>query len=374
MYNYANYIIRQEFINNGNWIRYNQLFQLVKNSDPYKDIGSNTGQGTLRILDKNWKSFFKSIKDWKVHPEKYLGRPKLPKYKEKDGRFVLSLDSNKVKLKNGYVYFAWNPFKVFNGMFKTNAKERILQCRFIPGYRKYIMEIIYEIEVPNISDTSDRIAAIDLGVDNFITMVNNIGENPTAVKGGIIKSINQFYNKQKANVQSELKKVNGKNWSKKLQKLTDKRYEMIKYQMHCISKYIIDWCVLYSVDTLIIGHNNKWKQENQGMQNFTYIPYEMFIQMLAYKCENNGIKFIENEEAYTSGTSFLDNEDPVKENYNKERRVHRGLFVANDGRKINADVNGAYQIMKKVIPDAFSKGIEGAGSHPTIINLAMLSA
>ena len=374
LYNYANYIIRQEFINNGNWIKYNQLFQLVKESEPYKDIGNNTGQGTLRVLDKNWKAFFKAIKDWKKNPSKYLGRPKIPKYKDKDGRFLLSLDSNKVKLKDGYIYFAWKPFKPYNNMFKTNAQERILQCRFIPRCGKYVMEIVYEIEVPDISETSDRVAAIDIGVDNFITMVNNIGEKPIAVKGGVIKSINQFYNKQKANIQSELKKVNGKDWSNKLQKLTDKRYEMIKYQMHCISKYVVDWCVLYGIDTLIVGHNNEWKQKKQGMQNFTYIPYELFIQMLAYKCENNGIKFVENEEAYTSGTSFLDNEDPVKENYNKERRVHRGLFIADCGKKINADVNGAYQILKKVIPEAFSKGIEGAGSHPTIINLAMLRA
>lgn len=374
LYNYANYIIRQEFINNGNWIKYNQLFQLVKESEPYKDIGNNTGQGTLRVLDKNWKAFFKAIKDWKKNPSKYLGRPKIPKYKDKDGRFLLSLDSNKVKLKDGYIYFAWKPFKPYNNMFKTNAQERILQCRFIPRCGKYVMEIVYEIEVPDISETSDRVAAIDIGVDNFITMVNNIGENPIAVKGGVIKSINQFYNKQKADIQSELKKVNGKDWSKKLQKLTDKRYEMIKYQMHCISKYVVDWCVLYGIDTLIVGHNDEWKQKKQGMQNFTYIPYELFIQMLAYKCENNGIRFIENEEAYTSGTSFLDNEDPVKENYNKERRVHRGLFIADCGKKINADVNGAYQILKKVIPEAFSKGIEGAGSHPTIINLAMLRA
>ena len=374
LYNYANYIIRQEFINNGNWIKYNQLFQLVKESEPYKDIGNNTGQGTLRVLDKNWKAFFNAIKDWKKNPSKYLGRPKIPKYKDKDGRFLLSLDSNKVKLKDGYVYFAWKPFKSYNNMFKTNAQERILQCRFIPRCGKYVMEIVYEIEVPDISETSDRIAAIDIGVDNFITMVNNIGENPIAIKGGVIKSINQFYNKQKANIQSELKKVNGKDWSNKLQKLTDKRYEMIKYQMHCISKYVVDWCVLYGIDTLIVGHNDEWKQKKQGMQNFTYIPYELFIQMLTYKCENNGIRFIENEEAYTSGTSFLDNEDPVKENYNKERRVHRGLFIADCGKKINADVNGAYQILKKVIPDAFSKGIEGAGSHPTIINLAMLRA
>lgn len=374
LYNYANYIIRQEFVNNDRWIRYNELFQLTKDSDAYKEIGSNTGQGTLRMLDKVWKSFFASIKDWSKYPNKYLGRPKLPKYLSKNGRYVLSLDSNKVKLKDGYVYFAWSPFKPFNNRFKTNAKERILQCRFIPKGSHYTMEIVYEIEVPDCSNTSERIVAIDVGVDNFITMVNNIGEKPIAIKGGVIKSINQFYNKQKANIQSELKKVNGKDWSKKLQKLTDKRYEMIKYQMHCISKYVVDWCVLYGIDTLIVGHNDEWKQKKQGMQNFTYIPYELFIQMLAYKCENNGIRFIENEEAYTSGTSFLDNEDPVKENYNKERRVHRGLFIADCGKKINADVNGAYQILKKVIPDAFSKGIEGAGSHPTIINLAMLRA
>lgn len=231
------------------------------------------------------------------------------------------------------------------------------------------MEIIYEIEVPEYSETSDRIAAIDIGVDNFITMVNNVGEKPIVVKGGVIKSINQFYNKRKAEIQSELKKSNKKDWSKRLQKVTDKRYEMIKYQMHCISKYVIDWCVLYNIDTLIIGHNDEWKHNNKGMQNFTYIPYELFIKMLAYKCENNGIRFVENEEAYTSGTSFVDEEDSVKENYNKDRRVFRGLFIGNNCIRINADVNGAYQIMKKVIPDAFSKGIEGAGLHPTIIKL-----
>lgn len=314
--------------------------------------------------------FFVAIKDWARYPNKYLGRPKIPKYKAKGGRFVLSLDSNKVKLKNGYVYFAWKPFKKFNNLFRTNAKDRILQCRFIPRCREYIMEIVYEIETPDISKNSDRIAAIDMGVNNFITMVNNIGENPIAVKGGIIKSINQFYNKQKANIQSELKKVNDKEWSKKLQKFTNKRYEMIKYQMHCISKYVVDWCVLYGIDTLVVGYNNEWKQKKQGLQNFTYIPYELFIKMLSYKCANNGIKFIENEESYTSGTSFLDNEDPIKENYRKERRVYRGLFIANCGKKINADVNGAYQIMKKVFPKIFINGIKGAGLHPTIINLA----
>lgn len=367
LYNYANYILRQEFVNNGNWIGYNTLFQMVKDSEPYKDLGSNVGQGTLRILDKAWKSFFASIKDWSKHPDKYLGRPKLPKYRDKDGRFILSLDSNKVKLKDGWVHFALKSFRKFNHQFKTNAKDRILQCRFIPKGSHYVMEIVYEVEVPKCNEQSERIAAIDIGVDNFITMVNNIGEQPIVVKGGIIKSINQYYNKQKAKFQAELKTTNKRDWSKRLQKLTDKRYEMIKYQMHCISKYVVDWCVLYNIDTLIVGHNDEWKQNNKGMQNFTYIPYDLFIQMLAYKCENNGIKFIVNEEGYTSGTSFVDEEEPIKENYDKSRRVHRGLFVGNNGIQINADVNGAYQIMKKVIPNAFTNGIEGAGLHPLTI-------
>ena len=201
LYNYANYIIRQEFIENGRWIRYNELFQLTKDSDAYREIGSNTGQGTLRMLDKVWKSFFASIKDWSKHPNKYLGRPKLPKYLSKNGRYVLSLDSNKVKLKDGYVYFAWSPFKPFNNRFKTNAKERILQCRLVPKGSHYTMEVVYEIEVPDCLDTSERIVAIDVGVDNFITMVNNIGEKPIAIKGGAIKSVNQHYNKRKAEIQ-----------------------------------------------------------------------------------------------------------------------------------------------------------------------------
>lgn len=367
LYNYANYIIRQEFINNGNWIRYNELFQMVKDSDAYKDIGSNTGQGTLRMLDRNWKSFFKAIKDWTSHPNKYLGRPKLPKYLSKDGRFVLSLDSNKVKLIDGYVHFAWKPFKLFNNRFKTKAKERILQCRFIPRGSHYIMEVVYEIDVPECEGETNNVAAIDIGVNNFITMVNNIGISPIVIKGGIIKSINQYYNKQKAKLQSEIKKVNKKDWSKRLQRLSDKRFEKIKYHMHCISKYVVDWCVLYGIDALVVGKNDGWKQENQGMQNFTYIPYDLFIQMLAYKCENNGIKFVAQEEGYTSGTSFVDEEEPTKENYDKSRRVYRGLFIGYNGIRINADVNGAYQILKKVVPNAFANGIEGVGLHPLII-------
>ena len=368
LYNYANYIVRQEFINNGRWIKYNELFQLVKDSEPYKDIGSNTGQATLRILDKNWKSFFVAIKDWKKNPFKYLGRPKLPKYKDKDGRFVLSLDSNKVKLIDGWVHFAWKPFKKFNHQFRTNARDRIIQCRFIPKGSHYVMEIVYEMEVPDCLEKTERVAAIDIGVDNFITMVNNIGEQPIAVKGGIIKSINQQYNKEKAKIQSELMKCNGQHWSKKLDIMNNKRYQRIKNYIHNATAYVIKWCIENNIDTLVVGKNDTWKQEKKHMQNFTYIPYEMVLEQLKYKCENTGIKYIETNEAYTSGTSYLDDEMPVKENYNKDRRIQRGLFQAKD-MLINADVNGSLQIMRKVFPDSYTGyGIE-VDLTPTIVNV-----
>ena len=122
---------------------------MVKDSEPYKDIGNNTGQGTLRILDKNWKSFVVAIKDWKKHPEKYLGRPKLPKYLNKDGRFVLSLDSNKVKLIDGFVYFSWKPFKKFNNQFRTNAKDRT--------YQEIESALIHLGKLHNIIDVSTEI-------------------------------------------------------------------------------------------------------------------------------------------------------------------------------------------------------------------------
>lgn len=310
----------------------------------------------------------KQIRIIKKYPDKYLGKPKIPKYLDKNGRYVFSLKNIQCSINNGMFRISFKPFKQYT--VKTRVTGKLMQCRFIPRGNHYTMEIIYEIEVPECLPASDRIAAIDVGVDNFITMVNNMGENPIAVKGGVIKSINQYYNKQKAKVQSELKKKNNLNWSRRLQKLSDNRYEKIKYQMHCISKYVIDYCVLYDIDTLIVGHNDQWKQGNTGMQNFTYIPYDIFFKILQYKCENNGIRFIMVDESYTSGTSFLDEEEPIKENYNKNRRVHRGLFRSNKGEYINADVNGAYQILKKVVPNAFANGIEGAGLHPTTIEIA----
>lgn len=144
--------------------------------------------------------------------------------------------------------------------------------------------------------------------------------------------------------------------------------------MHHASHYIVKWCVQHKIDTLIVGHNDKWKQDLKmskvNSQNFVGIPYELLIQQLKYKCEDVGINFIETEESYTSGTSFLDGELPCKENYNKKRRVKRGLFQAAD-TLINSDVNGSLQIIRKVFPDAFSYGIEVCLT-PAIINVCKI--
>ena len=368
VYNQANYLVRQAFIKDKTVLTANEVQKIMQDMDCYKECGSQAAQKTIQLVGKNWKSFYKAVADYQKHPEKYLGRPKLPGYLPKDGRQVFMLKNIQCSLNDGVFRISFKPFGGYT--VKTHAEGKLMQCRFVPKGEYYIMEIVYEIEVPDCTEEIDRVCAVDLGVENFITVVNNFEEQPFIIKGGVLKSTNQYYNKQKAKLQSELKKNENKDWSKRLEKLTNKRYEKIKYQMHCISRRLVDYCVLHNVDTLIIGLNKKWKQENGNMQNFTYIPYDLFINQVKSKCEQNGIKCIIVQEAYTSGTSFLDGELPTKENYNKERRVYRGLFVSKSGKTINADVNGAYQIMKKVVPDVINKGIEGVGLHPVRFNIS----
>lgn len=372
LYNEGNYIIRQEYFKTKHWIKYNELFNIIKSMDCYTEMESNNGQQVLRMLDKAWKSFVKAEKDYTINPTRYLGKPKPPRYKDKNGRYVFSLDNNKIHLMNGYVRFSWKPFKQYQ--IQTNINQgRLIQMRFIPQGNHYTMEIVYEIEIPDISTESSRICSIDLGVNNFATVSNNAGLQPFIINGKIIKAMNQYYNKKKAGMQSELKKKNNKHWSNSLQQLLDKRNNKIKDYIHKASKYLINWCVMYNIDTIVVGNNDEWKQyskmNHKTNQQFVSIPYEMFINQLLYKGQSNGIRVIVNDEAYTSGTSFIDNELPIKEYYNKSRRIKRGLFQSDEGKVINADLNAAYQIMKKVFPNAFAEGIQGVGLHPVRINI-----
>lgn len=371
LYNYANYEIRKSFIEKGEFIKYNDMTKMLKTTEVFKDIGSNSGQHTLKMLEKSWKSFFVSIKDYSKNPSKYLGKPKLPGYKNKDGRHICVLTNMQSQIKDGYLYFAFKPFKPYNNLIKTKIKGKHMQTRIIPKGGCYILEIVYQIDDVKEKEFNDRIASIDLGINNFVTMVNNIGLKPIVINGRGLKSINQYYNKQLSKYRSLAKTNNNLDWTKRLDRINMKRYNKVEYFMHCASRSIINYCMGMNISTVVIGLNKTWKQEckiGNTTQRFVHIPYDNFISKLKYKCEGNGIKLIITEESYTSGTSFIDNELPIKENYNKSRRKHRGMFISNNGIKINADVNGAYQIMKKVFPNAFANGIEGVDFRPLVIN------
>ena len=373
LYNEANYVIRQKFIEIGEYISYKDMNFEFKTHENYKLCFSQPANCTLRLLDKNWKSYFRSIKDWKRHPEKYLGMPKLPKYLKKDGRFPWMIPNNQLvyNYEKQTVYIRNRLLNDYE--WKCRCLGRIIQVRFIPKGSCYVMEIVYETEIPDTKTESNRIASIDLGVDNLVTMTNNIGLNPIIINGKGIKSINQYYNKRIAKEKSLLKIRHGKDWSNKLDAITFKRYQRIKNYMHNASYYIVKWCVENDIDTLVVGKNKEWKQNismSKGSnQKFVDIPYQMLLQQLKYKCENVGIKYIETEESYSSGTSFLDGEEPIKQNYDKSRRIKRGLFKSNSGLLINSDVNGSLQIMMKVFPNAFNEryGIE-AFLTPIVIN------
>lgn len=372
LYNYANYLIRQEFINNSKYIPYREMNFNLKHTPDYKSCMSQPANSTLRVLDKNWKSYFSAIKDWKKNKSKYLGMPKLPKYLKKDGRFPWMTPNNTCILKDdGTIYFRIS--RLQGHTWKTHAQGRLIQIRFIPRGSCYVMEVVTEIELPDIQPTeSNRIASIDLGVNNFATITNNIGVQPIIINGRGVKSLNQYYNKRKAKLQSELKIRHNKHWSKALETLNFKRHNRMKNFIHHASKKVIQYCVEHQIDTLVCGLNKQWKQDvsmsKQSNQKFTYIPYDMFIKQLEYKVQTVGIRFITIDESYTSGTSYLDGELPCKENYDRSRRVQRGLFQSSKCL-INSDVNGSLQISRKAFPDASGYGIEG-NLTPVVINVA----
>ena len=371
LYNYANYLIRQSFIIDGEYISYRKMNSDLKTHELYKLCMSQPANCVLRRLDKAWKSYFESIKDWNKNPSKYLGKPKIPKYLKKDGRYCWEIPNNTCYIIGDELHFRIR--KLQDIKWKTKAKGRLLQVRFVPRGNDYVMEVVTEVEIEDKPKREmSRIIGMDLGVNNFVTITNNIGEQPIIINGKGLKSINQYFNKKRAYLMGRTIHRNRKGWSNKLDKLNNKRFNKVKNFMHHASKFVIDYCKLNNVDTMICGLNNFWKQEAKlrgNTQSFIFIPYDMFIRQLTYKCEEAGINFITTDESYTSGTSFLDNEEPIKENYNKKRRIKRGLFKSNSGALINSDVNGSLQIIKKVAPNAFADRVQGYLT-PVIINVA----
>ena len=366
LYNMANYYIRQEFFYLGNWVRYYNLWYMLKDKEVYQKLPSQTSQQILRLLDKNWKSFFNSLKKWKIQPKMYKGRPRPPKYKKKNGEFMLIFTNQQCRIKKGYLHF---PENVAISPVKTRVKNQLHQVRLVPKGLYYIIEIIYEKEINSLKIDKTRIVGIDLGLANIVTMVNNAGLKPAIIKGGIVKSINQFYNKQLAHFKSLKDKQGLRFETRRIQKLTRKRNNKIHDYFHKISRKIINYCVDNNFGTIIIGYNRFWKQKiNMGRRNnqkFVQLPYYKLISQIQYKSKLIGIDVILEMESYTSKCSFLDNESIEKHKTYAGKRINRGLFRSKKGIIINADVNAGYNIIKKVIPNAvLVDGIEGVGLYP----------
>ena len=383
LYNEGNYIIRQEFITNGKWIRYRQLDKMLQPSENYKSIPAQSSQQTLMLLDRNWKSFFKSIKEWKKNSGKFKGMPKLPKYKRKDGESLLIFTNQQAKIKEGFLNL---PSKI-GVRVKTRIKGVLNQVRIIPKGVGYILEIVYEKVVESLNLDRNRIIGIDVGLRNIVTIGNNIGKQPIVVKGGVVKSINQYYNKENARLseiytRQQTRETNGvipkgmrvkKGLSAKW--LHVKRDNKINDFFHKTSRFIIDYCIGNNIGTIVFGHNNDWKQNidlgKKTNQNFVQIPVSKLQQQIRYKAEDIGDDFIVQEESYTSKCSFLDGESIEHHDMYLGKRVSRGIFRSMLGVKINADVNASYNIIRKAVVNAFPKGrvdaIEGVGLHPLIV-------
>lgn len=380
LYNHANYLVRKEFLETGKWLRYQDLDKILRQDLDYPDYtnmpAAQSAQQTLRLLDTNWKSFFKSIKDWSKNKEKYSGKPKLPKYKPKDGKLVLIVTNQQIKEKEDLLTFpkSFQGFKLKPRCVTLTNFEKINQIRIVPNNQVFCVEIVYSVSIDDtlLSDNG-RYMSIDLGLDNLATVVTNTGLQPIIVNGKGLKSINQYYNKVASHYKSVAKQMNKQHYTNRLYRLTQKRNLKIEDYLHKVSRYIVDFAIENQINTIIIGNNKNWKQSSSlgkvTNQTFVSIPHQKLIEKIYYKAMNCGIQVILTEESYTSGTSFLDGELPQKDFYNKKRRVHRGLFVSNEGVQINADVNAAYQILKKVFPNEFSDGIEGVVLHPVRVDV-----
>jgi putative transposase len=214
---------------------------------------------------------------------------------------------------------------------------------------------------------------IDIGLNTLAAVTSNQpGVMPFLVQGRPLKALNQWYNKRRAQLQAKLPE--GVYASRQLDILTDKRARQITSYLHVASRRIVQWLVEQRIGALVIGQNSDWKQAiglgQRTNQNFVFVPHARFVQMLEYKAALVGIRVIVSEESSTSKCSFLDLEPIGKHEVYAGKRVKRGLFRASTGRCLNADINGAYNILRKVVPNAFGNGIGGVVVHPVRMALA----
>lgn len=366
LFNYANYIVRQKFISSGEYLDYYKIQKICQGKTDYLALPAKVSQQVLLRLHESWKSFFAATKEYKLHPDKFKARPKIPRYKHKIlGRNVLTYTAQAISqqwLKKGIINLS------LTQIFITTKFSQVNQVRIVPKTYHYSIEVVYEPKAVTVSSSGvEGIAGIDIGLNNLATITSNQkGFVPLIINGKPLKSINAYYHKKKAVLQSYLK--GERQTSIKIEQLTHKRNVKIDNYLHNASRFIINHLAANRIGTLVIGKNDNWKQGinlgKRNNQNFVAIPHARFIEMLTYKAQLVGIVVKVIEESYTSKCSFLDNEPCVKHSEYKGKRIKRGLFRAGDGRLINSDVNGSANIVKKAFPNAFAEGIQGVVVRP----------
>jgi putative transposase len=373
LYNCGLYTIRQSFCKpdeqraEAKMLFYKDTYKLLKDSYQYKALPTVASQQILMELDKNFKSYFKAIKDWQKNKSKYLGMPKLPKYKDKNGFVTLSFPGQAfVKINNGLTI---PKTKVTVKTTTKVTKQNIIQVRIVPLNNETVkVEVVYKDANQILNLTKENCIGIDIGVNNLAALVSN-NETPIVklINGKPLKSINQFYNKERARLKSSLELCQKKKTSKRLRKLYLKRENKIDDYLHKASKKVIDICIENNIGTIIIGHNKEWKQDiNLGKrinQNFVNIPFNKLIQNITYKGKLVGINTETTEESYTSKTDHLMNEPMQRNDKPSGKRTKRGLFLSGNGKVINTDINGGIGMLrkKKVVSESWLNKVGNRG-------------
>ncbi len=378
LYNAALYVVRQAYIHEEKYLNYNAMDKIMQSHEAYKALPAKVSQQVLRLLDKNWTAFFEGCKAYEEDPSKFTGRPKLPKYKHKtEGRNILIYIRQAIstpELEKGIIKPSILPITV------ETEHTVVDQVRIVPKNGYYVVEVVYTKEPLQAKVDPSFCVAIDPGVTNLAAIASNReGWIPRLVNGRRLKAFNQWYNKRMKELKKKLPKEDRERVTHQMEQITNKRNRQVDHYLHTASRCIIDFLVKEGVGTIIIGKNPLWKQEvNNGRRNnqaFVNIPHARFIDMITYKAELVGIAVEVTEESYTSKASFLDLDPiPTYKPNDEEQHVFSGkrigprnrLYRTKDGRKICADVNGAYNILRKRRPDAFSdaKGVAGYVVHP----------
>lgn len=322
----------------------------VRNNNPdYRALPAKVSQHIQMLVYYNFKSFFELLK--LKSKGKYNKPVKIPKYlNKKTGRQVVHYQKGAISFKEqGYIKLSKTNIKI-----KTKlTKDKIQFVRLVPKNNYIVIEIGYNIQEKEVQ-LNNNVLAIDIGVNNIASCVTNTGDK-FLINGKQLKYINHNYNKKIADIQSKLKLNHNKNKSKYKTTIINKRNNRINDYLHKITNYIVNHAVSNDITTIVVGYNKEWKQDTNmsksNNQNFVNIPFYKFISMLEYKSKLKGIIFKTLTEEYTSKCSFVDEEEIGKHKEYAGKRINRNFFRSKKGIIINADINGAYNILKKYMQE-----------------------